>query len=261
MTPENISSLSLSYLVGIMILNAGISFALKFNLHQSILVAGFRAILQLILIGYCLRWIFDLKNSLAVFSLVLVMTLIASTTSLKKISYHYPGIRIFNFLALCSSVWPMGLLALWMVNAKPFFSPQYVIPFFGMILGNSLNGISLSVDRFHGELKNRYFYILSQLALGSTPWEACQIPIRESLKAGMTSVLNTMSIVGVVSLPGMMTGQILAGSDPVISAKYQILILFLICTSVFWGCLFGILFSFYKIFPKDNSFSLNWVTH
>ncbi len=97
MSPENISNLSIAYLVGIMLLNAGISLALKFNLHRSLIISGFRSILQLVLIGYCLRWIFDLKNGFIVLFLVLAMTIIASITSLKKISYHYPGIKILNF--------------------------------------------------------------------------------------------------------------------------------------------------------------------
>lgn len=252
----DIQNIYLLLIVGIMFLNIAFSIVFQLNLQRSLFISGVRTIVQLVLIGFCLQFIFELQNTYIVLSIVVAMTLIASYTSLQKISDHYKGIRIFNFITLVASVWPMGLLALIMVNTKPFFSPQYVIPFFGMILGNSLNGISLSIDRFHGEIRNRYQYILSQLALGSTPMEACKIPIQESIKAGTTSILNTMAIVGIVSLPGMMTGQILAGSDPLLSAKYQIMILFLICNSVFWGCVIGVYFSFLKIFPKDKTFSL-----
>src|SRR3569623_2692060 len=121
-----------------------------------------------------------------------------------------------------------GMALLGLLRVEPWYSPQYAIPLLGMILGNTLNGISLGLDRLGGELSGRRAPVEALLALGATRWEAARGPIRQAVRTGLIPTINAMMVVGIVSLPGMMTGQILAGADPVEAVKYQIVMMFLI---------------------------------
>ena len=121
-----------------------------------------------------------------------------------------------------------------------------------MVLGNALTGISLGVDRCLQELDENRGRVEALLALGATWWEAARPVAAESLRLGMIPILNSMSVVGLVTIPGMMTGQILAGSDPQIAARYQILIMFLIAAAVALGAATAILVTVRALFDSDH---------
>jgi putative ABC transport system permease protein len=124
------------------------------------------------------------------------------------------------------------------------------IPLLGMIIGNSLNGISLSLDRFLGACANERRRIESRLALGATPNEAVQPIVREAIRTGMIPMMNAMAIVGVVSLPGMMTGQLLAGADPMDAVLYQIVVMYMIAAAVALGSSMVVLLARRRVFNE-----------
>ena len=117
-----------------------------------------------------------------------------------------------------------------------------------MLLGNALTGISLGLDRLLTRLSDARSVIEAQLALGATRWEASREALRDAIRTGMTPIMNTMLVVGIVSLPGMMTGQILAGAKPADAVKYQILVLFMIAATTALGTLGAVLFGFKRLF-------------
>ena len=138
--------------------------------------------------------------------------------------------------------------------AGSWYQPQYTIPLLGMILGNSLTAISLGMGRLSEELLRRRGEVETLLALGATRWEAGRDAVRTAIRTGLIPILNTMMVVGLVSLPGMMTGQILSGVDPLDAVKYQIVIMFLIAASTALGVVTSVLLGYRRLFNAWHQF-------
>ncbi|MCD5405754.1 MAG: ABC transporter permease, partial [Desulfotomaculum sp.] len=138
------------------------------------------------------------------------------------------------------------------INPEPWYSARVVIPIIGMILGNVMNGIALSLDKLYSEVSARFEEVETLLAFGATPWEAVRDIVREAIRTGMTPTINSLMVVGIVSLPGMMTGQILAGVDPQQAVRYQIIVALMIASTVAVGCLILVGLSYKKLFTKEG---------
>ena len=138
--------------------------------------------------------------------------------------------------SLFVSSFMITLLALTVIiQADPWYTPQYAIPLLGMLLGNTMTGIALGMDRLVQNAWMQSKVIEQRLMLGQTGVQAIRDIRKESMRAGMIPIINSMAAAGLVSLPGMMTGQILAGAAPVEAVKYQILIMFLITSGTGFG--------------------------
>jgi putative ABC transport system permease protein len=252
--------LELSYLqVGLaallILINGGISALLRLGLGRRLLLAAACTVTQLLLIGLVLEWIFQLNRWYAVVGIVLAMTLVAGVAAVQRTHLRYPGIWWSGIVSVWVSSWTMVAVALFvLVRVEPWYAPQYAIPLAGMILGNTLNGISLGLDRLGGELNARRAEVESLLALGATRWEAARDPVRQAIRTGMIPIINAMMVVGIVSLPGMMTGQLLAGVSPLRAVKYQIVIMFLIASGTALGTLGVVLLSYLRLFGPDHQF-------
>jgi len=214
---------------------AVISIALKLGLEKRLGIASVRTVVQLGAIGLILKWIFRLDRWYLVVPALLVMLLAASRAAIARSDWTFPGAypAAFGSLVLATSVTAFSVTEV-VIGVDPWFAPRYVIPLVGMLLGNALNGISLGLDRLLSDLIKRKDAVEARHALGASNWRAIQPWVRESVRNGMIPIINSMMIVGLVSLPGMMTGQILAGADPVNAVAYQILIMFMIaaCTAL-----------------------------
>ncbi|MBH8556365.1 iron export ABC transporter permease subunit FetB [Nostocaceae cyanobacterium CENA357] len=209
------------------LINIGLSFALKLGLGQSLLIASVRMVVQLLLVGYLLQWVFTLRNPVLIILVALAMTIMAGISSVNRTRRRFGSIYWNNFFSLlCGSFIVTGFTVRGIIQVHPWYDPQYLIPLLGMILGNALTGTSLALERFMEDLTNRREQIEALLTLGATRWEAAHQPIREALRIGMIPTINSMMVMGLVSLPGMMTGQILAGASPVDAIRYQIVIIF-----------------------------------
>ena len=138
------------------------------------------------------------------------------------------------------------------INVHPWFAPQYAIPLLGMVLGNLLTGVSLALDRFMHGIAREAGVIESDLALGATRWEAARPLISDALRTGMVPTINAMMVMGVVSLPGMMTGQMLAGAAPTAAVRYQIVIMFMIAAATALGTLGVILLAYLRLFNRHH---------
>ena len=153
-------------------------------------------------------------------------------------SRRYPWIFADAWLAMAVSCLVVGgIVTQAVVGVRPWYDPQYVIPLLGMILGNSLTGISLCLDRFMDHLEVRSAEVELKIAFGATRREALAGPLRDAVRTGMIPIINSMAAAGIVSLPGMMTGQILAGSPPLQAVAYQIVVMFMIAAAVALGAM------------------------
>ncbi len=256
--------LKLTYLqVGLaallVIANGAISIWLRLGLEKSLLVATIRMVSQLLLLGLVLQWVFNLDRWYVVVLIVTVMTTIAGLTAASRNTRRYDGIRIDTILSVWVSSWCVTGYALTFVvsGISKWYEPQYLIPLLGMVLGNALNGISVGLGTFTETAWTKHNEIETLLSLGATRWEACEEPIRHALRTGMTPIINAMTIVGLVSLPGMMTGQMLSGTAPVEAVKYQIVIFFLIASATALGTTGAVLLSFRRLFNSDHQF-MRW---
>jgi putative ABC transport system permease protein len=239
----------------LILINGAISVTLGLGLGRRLLVAAACTVGQLLLIGLILEWVFRLDRWYVVLALMLAMTLIAGVAAVHRVHYRYPGIRLASIASVGSSSWAMAALALFvLVRVRPWYTPQYAVPLLGMILGNTLNGISLGLDRLGGELVATRAQVEAVLALGGTRWEAARRPIQQAVRTGLIPIINSMTVVGVVSLPGMMTGQLLAGVSPLQAVKYQIVIMFLIASGTALGAVSVVLLSYRRLFNEHHQF-------
>jgi putative ABC transport system permease protein len=175
--------------------------------------------------------------------------------AIRRTHVRYPGIWLRSVASVWASSWLMAALAIGVIlRVRPWYEPQYAIPLLGMILGNTLNGVSLGLDRLGGELTGRRDQVESLLALGASRWEAARGPIRQAVRTGLIPTINAMMVVGIVSLPGMMTGQLLAGTSPVEAVKYQVVIMFLIASGTALGTVSVVLLSYRRLFNDNHQF-------
>jgi putative ABC transport system permease protein len=239
----------------LILINGAISVVLKLGLERRLVLAALATITQLLLIGLVLEWVFRLNRWYLVLALMAAMTLIAGTAGVRRTHIRYPGIWLASVASVWASSWAMGSIALFvLVGVRPWYAPAYAIPLLGMILGNTLNGISLGLDRLGGELAARRPQVEALLTLGATRWEAARRPIQEAVRTGLIPIINAMMVVGIVSLPGMMTGQILAGASPLDAVKYQIVIMFLIASGTALGTVSVVLLSYRRLFNSSHQF-------
>jgi len=237
-------------LAAALVLVAGaVSLALKLGLERRLLVASLRSVLQLLLLGYLLRYIFALDSAWAVGALALLMVSVAAHAALGRVSRRYRGLVTAAFLSLVlSSILTTLVVTRVVIGVEPWFRPQYFVPILGMILGNSMNGISLCLDDLLERLAERRDEVEMRLVHGATSWEAARDALAGAVRRGMIPILNAMTIVGLVSLPGMMTGQILAGADPLVAVKYQILVMFMLAAATALGSMLAALMVYRSLF-------------
>jgi len=221
----------------LILINGAISVTLRLGLAKSLLIASVRTVTQLLLIGLILEWIFHREQPHVLLIAAVFMSLAAGLTASSRLKRSYSWIWVDTCLSMWASSWLVGLYALAFVfhGIKPWYSPQFAIPLLGMILGNTLNGISIGLDSMLHSLATQRNLIEMRLSHGANRWEATRSELQAAVKAGMIPIINSMMIVGIVSLPGMMTGQLLSGTSPIEAVKYQIAILFLIASATALG--------------------------
>jgi putative ABC transport system permease protein len=247
----------LALATGFILAAAGISLALSLGLVRSLLVAMVRTYLQLFALGIALGWIFDLDSPWLVLAILLLMILMSAHTLLGRVKKAPPRLfpRVFNAVFISGVTVTFAVTAL-VIQVEPWYMPRYVIPIGGMVVGNSMTGLSLGLERLFSDLRKRSDEVQTLLALGATPWEAALPSIRTSISAGLIPVINSMSAVGIVFIPGMMTGQVLAGVDPSIAARYQIVVMLMISAATAIGSIIAVLSAYSRAFDREDRFVL-----
>jgi putative ABC transport system permease protein len=247
-----ISNLQLALSVTLVIVAGGISAALRLGLLKSLFWGTVRTFVQLTFIGYILKYVFTINNFWLIFAMVVLMCFIAAQASVKRAQNVFGNHMGLAFWSLLTSTVIVGLVVVRLIiNPSPWYTARILIPIFGMILGNSMNGIALSLDRLYGEVRARSGEIEALLAFGATPWEAIRGCVKDAMRAGMTPTINSLMVVGLVSLPGMMTGQILGGADPSQAVRYQIVVMLMIAAAVAIGCLSLVGFAYRRLFTPE----------
>lgn len=250
-----LDSLDLVWALGIVALIMGASLVQNLGLESQVAIATGRTILQLTVVGYALEFIFALNHPLAVGAILLVMVAIAGTVAKNRIDKNQPQLLPLVWFSLVMSlVLSLGYGILVIIQPDPWYQPQYLIPLGGMVLGNAMNGAALAGERLTSSLKNHQREIETHLCLGASPEQAIAQYRQDAIKVGLIPILNQMMVVGLVSLPGMFTGQVLGGSSPLEAASYQILILILVLGSNFLTTLLITRGIFQRFFTGDAQY-------
>ena len=236
------------------------SFRMRLSLERTLIIAAIRTTVQLLLIGMVLKVLFESISLLLITVLSLLMLLIAGREVMVRQRHRFIGWQGFGIgtVAMFVSSFSVTLLTLLVVIGNdPWYQPQYAIPLLGMLLGNTMNGISLGLDRLTTTAWSQRREIEARLMLGHTAVEAIAGIRRESIRVGMMPIINAMAAAGIVSLPGMMTGQILAGAPPLEAVKYQILIMFLIAAGTGFGTLASVYMGSRGLFDERERLRLD----
>ncbi len=251
--PLPLSSLVIAVLlIGI---NGAVSLVLQLQLERRLFWAAVRCVVQLLLVGLVLQSVFRWQSLWVVLLWGAVMTAVAGLTVATRVQYRYAALWWDSLVALGATCWLLALLAATaIVRNRPWYDPQYFIPTLGLLLGNTLNGLALGLDRFTHALATGRTAIEGRLALGATSYEAARESLIQAVRTGMLPILNSMSVVGLVSLPGIMTGQLLAGVLPAEAVKYQIVVMFLIAAAVALGTVVAVFAAYRRLFNPWGQF-------
>ena len=217
---------------GLIFVTVGLSAARGLGLERDLLIAGVRTFVQLLAIGYVLGFVFSSASPALTLGILVFMLSVSAWTVAARHRRRSNGLRVLVMASLTTGCGLTLLLATEVIlQIEPWYNPYYLIPLMGMVIGNSLNSATLAVERLDSELRSGRDQIEALLALGATSRQAAAAAERAAMKAAMIPIINSMMVVGLVALPGMMTGQILGGSAPLLAIKYQILIMYMIAFS------------------------------
>lgn len=238
---------------GFVIFVGVLSIRLALGIERDLAVATVRTYLQLIALGFVLRWVFGIDSALLVIGILLVMVLLAAQTILKRSPDAPHGVLGSSVLAMALTGFTVTFAVTGLVvQVEPWYEPRYVIPIAGMVLGNSMTGIALAIERVFSDLDAGSERVLALTALGATPWEAAHPSIRAALRAGLIPTINSMAAAGIVFIPGMMAGQILAGADPVAATGYQIVVMLMVAAATALGSVTAVLLMYRRRFTADG---------
>lgn len=192
--------------------------------ERLILIATTRMTLQLTVMGYILMYVFDHPSWYITISMLVVMLSFAAYNAIKRVKYDMSKeLKRLMVFSMIFAYLIISLVFLWFVlQVEPWFDPQYVIPISGMIVGNAMTGIALGANRLCSNMIDHHAEIENSLMLGASSKDAVYEYVNDAFDAAILPTMNNMLTMGIVSLPGMMTGQILSGTFPLTAIKYQI---------------------------------------
>lgn len=245
---------------GLVLLLAIMSWRLHLGVERRVLIAAARSTVQLVLLGLVLKVLFELESLPWIGALALFMLVAAGWEVMARQKRRYRGLWGMGIgtLSMFLSSFSVTLLALLVIiRVEPWYQPQYLIPLLGLMLGNTMNGIAIALDNLTRHAWEGRGRIEARLLLGAD-WSTAIAEIRrDSLRSGLIPIVNAMGAAGIVSLPGIMTGQILAGSPPMEAAKYQLLIMFLISAGTGLGSVAAVWIGSRRLFDERHRLRLD----
>ncbi|SDC70041.1 putative ABC transport system permease protein [Cupriavidus sp. YR651] len=231
MTPIDLTAADLLLASLLILAGAGLSVALSLNIHRTLLWTACRMVVQLLLVGLTLRAVFALSSPWLTLGVVLAMVAAAAheVSSRQERRLQGPWQAITGAAAVSLPTLVITVLALTTaLRPSPWYDARHAIPLAGIVLGNAMNAASLALHAAFSMAWLQRGAIDARLALGEDRHTALRPIVRHAIRSGLMPTMNTMAAAGIITMPGIMTGQILAGMDPIAAARYQILLMFLL---------------------------------
>ncbi len=200
----------------------------RLGVGKELLVGALRSFVQLMAVGFVIKFVFDLEALQYQILLLLAMVMIASVTARGR-AKHVPGAFMIAFFSILTGAFAtVGvMLILRIIDTKPV----YLIPLGGMMIGNAMNAVALGLDRISTEVHDKRGEIEAALSLGASPRKAVEHLVTRSVRASLLPLMNTMKVIGLVHLPGAMTGMLLAGAEPIEAARIQLIVMYMLAAS------------------------------
>lgn len=227
----SLTLIDLVWAFGLIMIAMALSAWQQLGLEWQLAIAAGRTVVQLIAVGYVLAIVFspEGRHPAIVLGLLTIMLTIAAITARNRISKNVKHLLPWVWAALLvSTAITLAYVNVLVIRPDPWYEPQYLIPLAGIILGNSMSAAALAGERLVSSLNTHQLAIETHLSLGATPQQAVAKYRKEAIKASLIPTINQMMVVGIVTLPGIITGQLLSGVSPLDAASYQILIMFTI---------------------------------
>jgi UDP-glucose/iron transport system permease protein len=247
----------------LVVVNGGLSIVLQLGLERQLALATVRMVVQLLLVGLVLEALFSWVSPWWTGLAALAMLLFAGREIMARQERRLTGLWAYGLGTGCMLV-AASLVTLFAlvveVNADPWYHPRYALPLLGMVLGNTMTGIALGLHTLTSGLTRDRAAVEARLALGASRREALLPVNRAALRTAFMPIVNSMAATGLVSLPGMMTGQILAGANPVEAVKYQILVMFLIAGGTGLGAVAAVLAGAHRLTDARHRLRLDRLT-
>jgi putative ABC transport system permease protein len=260
MGPIPLSTFDLLLAAALVLLLAATSHLGRLGVGRSLLVSGLRTAIQLSLIGLVLEALFAFTRWYWIALLATVMLLFAGREVMARQQRRFTGFWGFGLgtVAMFASSFTITALALIVIiGPEPWYRPQYSIPLLGMLLGNTMSGVAVALERLTQSAWQQRAVVEGRLLLGHNWREAISGLRRDATRSGMIPTISGMATAGVVSLPGMMTGQILSGTPPIEAVKYQILVIFLIAAGTGFGIQIAVSFGSRRLFDERERLRLD----
>lgn len=239
--------------LALVLLAAAISRWQQLDLEKQMLVASVRAFVQLIAIGYALNFVFSADNPFSILLILSIMTGIAGYTA----GQRGQGIPHASRVALTAIAFGASLTLGLLVTLGVFdFTATQLIPIAGMVIGNSMNVCSLVMGRIRDEIKGKSAEIEAALALGATSRQAARPHLRTALHSGMIPIVDSTKTVGLIQLPGAMTGMILAGASPLEAVQLQIIVMYMLIGAAAFTGLATVWLTFRQYFTAQHQLSI-----
>lgn len=221
--------------------------------EKQILIATTRMTVQLTVMGYVLMYVFQNPSWWLTALMIALMIGFAIYNAIKRVKTAMSGrLRLLIGVSmLFGSLAAAVYFILIVLQVRPWFNPQYFIPISGMIVGNAMTGISLGANRLCSDMRDKREMIENSLMLGATPAQATREIVNDAFDSAILPTMNNMLTMGIVSLPGMMTGQILSGTFPITAIKYQIGIMLAILGSTALAVVLFVTLGYKTFFTAD----------
>lgn len=255
---DEIKKFSLIYIIFLLIIFIMKRF--KIDNSKLLILAGTRMTIQLILAGYILTYIFtNTKNSLYTFAYLGIMLFFTEYRVISKDLDLNLNFKLSTCFAITVSYIGMVIFFIVFILKEDILNPRYAIPISGMLLGNTMNSTSIAIKNFCGILKKSEVEIQTLMNLGAKPKKIVLPFIKESLETALIPTINSMLGMGVVVLPGMMTGQILAGSSPMTAIFYQLSITIAISGIVCFSTFLTLILGYKSFWNKEGQFIIKTI--
>lgn len=239
----------LAMALGFMLLAQGVSSVMRLGLGRELGIGTVRCIAQLLFMGYALMVLFSIDSMWVMLAVFTIMILVAAHTVRGRVKERRIPLALPISVSMFLSYLVVTMLVTGaVVQADPWWTPQYFIPLGGMVIGNSMSTVSIAVDRFLSDMQAKRALVEMRLLHGATANEATQDILRDAIKAGMIPPINSLMATGLVSLPGMMSGQILSGVDPALAVRYQIIIMLMLVASAAFTTMGAVLWIRRRVF-------------
>lgn len=241
------TNLSLLLTYSLVLIALGISYKEKLGLERELIIGSIRAVIQLVAIGLVLKFVFNVNNT-GLTSLILLSMVYNAATVAAKRGQPIPKVRVISFAAIfCGLIVTLAMLLLFQSIS---YRPSEVIPISGMLVGNSMVALGLLYKNLYSTFQTKKEEVEIKLCLGATMREASHELVRDSLKTSLMPTFDSMKTIGIVQLPGMMTGLILAGTAPDAAIKYQIMVAFMLAGNVSATVLFASYWVYRSFFTR-----------